>query len=262
MVGTLPKNFLKPPTSRKILEALDEELRNFVPRLVVLKVGRKICMKLRNKSSKLNFLSVDASIAADRARHANTRNDTRGSGPVRCLDAALVVRECTFTGFMKCNTAVFYGIEGAVDAYIRGLSDNIKGEVTYFKPANLNEAVCIAHKLMEQKSQARNERILEGNKQKWEKFQSGNSSRLSATSVERLGTRQGHTRNRCPKKVKKEETGEVHGRAYAIKDVDLQGPNVVTGLPLPRQVEFRIDLVQGAAPIARAPYHLAPSEMK
>nr|GEX13285.1 hypothetical protein [Tanacetum cinerariifolium] len=36
-----------------------------------------------------------------------------------------------------------------VDAYIWGLTDNIKGEVTSSKPANLNEAVCIAHKLME-----------------------------------------------------------------------------------------------------------------
>ncbi|GJZ16082.1 putative reverse transcriptase domain-containing protein [Tanacetum coccineum] len=45
-----------------------------------------------------------------------------------------------------------------VDAYIRGLTDNIKGEVTSSKPANLNEAIRMAHKLMEQKSQARNER--------------------------------------------------------------------------------------------------------
>ncbi|GJU38715.1 putative reverse transcriptase domain-containing protein [Tanacetum coccineum] len=48
-----------------------------------------------------------------------------------------------------------------VDAYIRGLTDNIKGEVTSSKPTNLNKAVCMAHKLMEQKLQARNERILE-----------------------------------------------------------------------------------------------------
>ncbi|GKE43835.1 hypothetical protein Tco_1471119, partial [Tanacetum coccineum] len=63
-----------------------------------------------------------------------------------------------------------------VDAYIRGLTDNIKGEVTSSKPANLNEAVRMAHKLMEQKSQARDERILEGKKRKWGSFQSGNSS--------------------------------------------------------------------------------------
>nr|GFC01427.1 putative reverse transcriptase domain-containing protein [Tanacetum cinerariifolium] len=34
------------------------------------------------------------------------------------------------------------------------------------------------------------------------------------------------------------------------------------GLPATRPVEFQIDLVPGAAPVARAPYRLAPSEMK
>ncbi|GKA63734.1 putative reverse transcriptase domain-containing protein [Tanacetum coccineum] len=36
----------------------------------------------------------------------------------------------------------------------------------------------------------------------------------------------------------------------------------LSGLPLTRQVEFQIDLILGAAPVARAPYRLAPSEMK
>ncbi|GJX97968.1 putative reverse transcriptase domain-containing protein [Tanacetum coccineum] len=34
------------------------------------------------------------------------------------------------------------------------------------------------------------------------------------------------------------------------------------GIPLERQVEFRIDLIPGATPIAKTPYRLAPSEMK
>ncbi|GJU34713.1 putative reverse transcriptase domain-containing protein [Tanacetum coccineum] len=34
------------------------------------------------------------------------------------------------------------------------------------------------------------------------------------------------------------------------------------GLPPARPVEFQIDLIPGAAPVARAPYQLAPSEMK
>ncbi|GKB33561.1 hypothetical protein Tco_0872962, partial [Tanacetum coccineum] len=34
------------------------------------------------------------------------------------------------------------------------------------------------------------------------------------------------------------------------------------GVPLVRQVEFQIDLILGAAPVARAPYRLAPSEMQ
>ncbi|GKE81590.1 putative reverse transcriptase domain-containing protein [Tanacetum coccineum] len=36
----------------------------------------------------------------------------------------------------------------------------------------------------------------------------------------------------------------------------------LSGLPLTRQVEFQIDLIPGVAPVALAPYRLAPSEMK
>ncbi|GJV72597.1 putative reverse transcriptase domain-containing protein [Tanacetum coccineum] len=39
-------------------------------------------------------------------------------------------------------------------------------------------------------------------------------------------------------------------------------PEDLPGLPSTRQVEFQIDLVLGAASVARAPYRLAPSEMK
>ncbi|GJZ33093.1 putative reverse transcriptase domain-containing protein [Tanacetum coccineum] len=39
-------------------------------------------------------------------------------------------------------------------------------------------------------------------------------------------------------------------------------PEDLPGLPLARPVEFHIDLISGAAPVARAPYGLAPSIMK
>ncbi|GJW51048.1 putative reverse transcriptase domain-containing protein [Tanacetum coccineum] len=39
-------------------------------------------------------------------------------------------------------------------------------------------------------------------------------------------------------------------------------PEELPGLPPTRQVEFQIDLMPGAAPVARAPYRLAPFEMK
>nr|GFC63167.1 putative reverse transcriptase domain-containing protein [Tanacetum cinerariifolium] len=38
-------------------------------------------------------------------------------------------------------------------------------------------------------------------------------------------------------------------------------PEDLPGLPPPRQVEFRIDLIPSATPMARAPYRLAPSEL-
>nr|GFC49300.1 DNA/RNA polymerases superfamily protein [Tanacetum cinerariifolium] len=39
-------------------------------------------------------------------------------------------------------------------------------------------------------------------------------------------------------------------------------PEDLSGIPPARPVEFQIDLVPGVVPVARAPYRLAPSEMK
>ncbi|GKG01459.1 hypothetical protein Tco_0306164, partial [Tanacetum coccineum] len=47
-----------------------------------------------------------------------------------------------------------------------------------------------------------------------------------------------------------------------IQDFPEVFPNELPRLSPPRQVEFRIDLIPGAAPVARAPYCLAPSKMK
>ncbi|GJT31087.1 putative reverse transcriptase domain-containing protein [Tanacetum coccineum] len=47
-----------------------------------------------------------------------------------------------------------------------------------------------------------------------------------------------------------------------IRDFPEVFPDDLPRLPPPRQVEFKIDLVLGAAPVARAPYCLASSEMK
>ncbi|GJV03589.1 putative reverse transcriptase domain-containing protein [Tanacetum coccineum] len=47
-----------------------------------------------------------------------------------------------------------------------------------------------------------------------------------------------------------------------VRDFPEVFPKDLPGLPPTRQVEFQIDLVPGAAPVARAPYRLAPSEMK
>nr|GFC25118.1 putative reverse transcriptase domain-containing protein [Tanacetum cinerariifolium] len=47
-----------------------------------------------------------------------------------------------------------------------------------------------------------------------------------------------------------------------VRDFPEVFPEDLPGLPPIRPVEFQIDLVPGAAPVARAPYRLAPSEMK
>ncbi|GJR57087.1 hypothetical protein Tco_1499249 [Tanacetum coccineum] len=58
----------------------------------------------------------------------------------------------------------------------------------------------------------------------------------------------------------KNKTLIIHGDG--IQDFPEVFPEDLPGLPPTRQVEFQIDLVPGAAPVARAPYRLAPSEMK
>ncbi|GJX42094.1 putative reverse transcriptase domain-containing protein [Tanacetum coccineum] len=52
---------------------------------------------------------------------------------------------------------------------------------------------------------------------------------------------------------------QLYRRTGEIMDVF---PNDFPGLPPPRQVKFRIELMPGAVPVALAPYRLAPSEMK
>nr|GFA23300.1 putative reverse transcriptase domain-containing protein [Tanacetum cinerariifolium] len=47
-----------------------------------------------------------------------------------------------------------------------------------------------------------------------------------------------------------------------IQDFPEVFPEDLPGLPPARPVEFHINLIPGAAPMARAPYRLAPSEMK
>ncbi|GJV68114.1 putative reverse transcriptase domain-containing protein [Tanacetum coccineum] len=63
-----------------------------------------------------------------------------------------------------------------VEAYVRGLPENIKGETTSSRPIVLNEAVRMAHTLMEQKLQAKAERIAESNKRKWENNNNNNNN--------------------------------------------------------------------------------------
>ncbi|GKA61674.1 putative reverse transcriptase domain-containing protein [Tanacetum coccineum] len=278
-----------------------------------------------------------------------------------------------------------------IEAYIRGLTDNIKGTVIGSKPISLNEAMRMAHALIEQKAQARIERIAEGNKRKWESLQGGNNgnnrnnNRDNTRHNQQNNQKQGNARamttapveqggyagnkslyNRCGKhhfgycKVVCSNCGkpghmarDCKGKAIAtgsdksfvntsfshlidinpvrldtsyeveladgrvaiigmdwlvdqdavivcgkkvvhipvknktlivevrpahvtekepkekhledvpvIRDFPEVFPNDLPGLPPPRQVEFKIELVPGAAPVARAPYRLAPSELK
>ncbi|GKA28014.1 putative reverse transcriptase domain-containing protein [Tanacetum coccineum] len=87
----------------------------------------------------------------------------------------------------------------------------------------------------------------------------------------------GHIKKNCPKlknrcdvflahvttkEAKDKSEGKRLEDVPIVKDFPKVFPKDLTGIPLARQVEFQIDLVPGVAPVAQAPYRLAPSEMK
>ncbi|GJS88597.1 putative reverse transcriptase domain-containing protein [Tanacetum coccineum] len=82
---------------------------------------------------------------------------------------------------------------------------------------------------------------------------------------------QGHYKRDCPERKNQSHKNQIGGTksekkrlkgVLIVRDFPEVFPEDLLGLPLTRQVEFQIDLVPGAAPVARAPYRLAPSEMK
>nr|GEZ76097.1 hypothetical protein [Tanacetum cinerariifolium] len=341
---------------------------------------------------------------------------------MKCELWNLMVKEIDISSYTTCFNELMILCPGMVpaerkkvEAYIRGLSKNIKGEVTSFEPATLNKVVRMVHTLMEQKVKAIAEREADNKKRKWENFQGGSSCgggnsnsnwnnknysnnrnynsnhnnnqnqyrntnrnhqnnqrqgnvramtnvgnqntneagqnvKLNKCGMQHYGNclikcnkckkighkardcwskvvatganaqpivtcyrcrEKGHIKTNCPARNNPRRSG-AHGQAYALRDGDQNlGPNVVTvscmkvkkyvdrgsylftaqvvekepaerrledvpaickfldmfpedlpGLPPPRQVELKIKLVPGAAPVARAPYRLAPLELK
>nr|GEY20735.1 putative reverse transcriptase domain-containing protein [Tanacetum cinerariifolium] len=64
------------------------------------------------------------------------------------------------------------------------------------------------------------------------------------------------------KKEEDKSEGKQLKDVPVVRDYPEVFPKDFPGLPLARPVEFQIDLIPGAAPVARAPYRLAPSEIK
>ncbi|GJT66485.1 hypothetical protein Tco_1017965 [Tanacetum coccineum] len=62
--------------------------------------------------------------------------------------------------------------------------------------------------------------------------------------------------------TKKEPTEKHLEDVPVIRNFSEVFPEDLPGLPPPSQVEFQIELVPGDAPVARAPYCLAPSKIK
>nr|GEV24260.1 hypothetical protein [Tanacetum cinerariifolium] len=144
--------------------------------------------------------NVDAAIDVEQARQANVRNDVRGSGPVRGQDAAPAAREYTFAEFMKCNPTIFM---------------------------LMTAEFCLIEEIRRMEHELWNLKVKEYNIVAY-------TQRFIELAL------------MCPRMVEPER---VNVDAYIRGLTD----NIK---------EFRIDIVPGVSPVARAPYRLAPSEMR
>ncbi|GKC31280.1 putative reverse transcriptase domain-containing protein, partial [Tanacetum coccineum] len=177
-----------------------------------------------------------------------------------------------------------------IEKYVGGFPDMIHGSVMASKPKTIQDAVKFATELMDKKihtfaeRQTKNKRKFEDtsrnnqNQQQQNKRQNTSRAYTAGPRVLSMLTL-GHFKRECPK-LKNNNRGNQGGNGNAPAKVYVVGnagispdSNVITDFPevfpkdLPgltptQHVEFQIDLILGVAPIARASYRLAPSEIK
>nr|GEU57208.1 putative reverse transcriptase domain-containing protein [Tanacetum cinerariifolium] len=155
-----------------------------------------------------------------------------------------------------------------VEQYIRGLSKNIHSDVISSRPAGIHEAVRMAYQLMGQIIQDKTDEISEGEKRKSERDRGGRGDNRFCPKCK--NKKHGVDCWKCGKC----ELGSfdiIIGMdwlsrydatiLYGEKKVRIPLEELLRLLPR-RQVELCIDLILGAALVARTPYCLALSEMK
>nr|GEW96112.1 retrotransposon protein, putative, Ty3-gypsy subclass [Tanacetum cinerariifolium] len=181
---------------------------------------------------------ITAALAARDALRSTNGNDSHNSRTgVRRTERA--TRECTYTDFLKCQPLHFKGTKG-----VASLSQWFKRMESVFHISN-----CAVENQVRSTTNTNN-----ANNQR------GTGSGQKPTCYE-CGV-QRHFKRECPKLRNNNNHGNQGGRDNAPAKVYAVGrartdpdANVMT-------VEFQIDLIPGAAPVARAPYQLAPFKMK
>nr|GEY81464.1 reverse transcriptase domain-containing protein [Tanacetum cinerariifolium] len=184
--------------------------------------------------------------------------------------------------------------EKIIEAFIKGLPQSIEGNVIASKPQTLEEAINITQRLMDQVTKHTPVQVSSDHKQKFADRRTFNNNNYRNT------TTNNRYNNHQPQQNKRQETfrsyaatptennsfdvvigmdwlskyhakiicGDkvvhipIDGETLIIRGDQNVFPKDLTGLPPVRQVEFQIDLILGAAPVARTFYRLAPYEMQ
>ncbi|GJT65435.1 putative reverse transcriptase domain-containing protein [Tanacetum coccineum] len=166
-----------------------------------------------------------------------------------------------------------------IEKYISGLPDMIHGSVKALKPKTMQEAIEFTTELMDEKTLW--PMLSSGKKRKESKSdrkiirlglnlcvpvpianannnnRNNNNNNQKGNGCYECGA-QGHFRRNCPK-LRNNDRGNQAGNDRAPAKVYVVGN---AGANPDNVVSVSNDLVPGAAPVARAPYRLAPSKMK
>ncbi|GKD16077.1 putative reverse transcriptase domain-containing protein, partial [Tanacetum coccineum] len=129
--------------------------------------------------------------------------------------------------------------EDRVKKFIRGIPDNIQGNVIATEPRRLQDAVCMANNLMDQKLKGYAIKNVK-NKRKFDNNQKDNLGSNHHSKDRMLECeRQGHYRSDCPKlkdqnhgnkNGNKSDIGKARGKAYVLGGGDANpDSNIVTG---------------------------------
>ncbi|GJT28037.1 putative reverse transcriptase domain-containing protein [Tanacetum coccineum] len=225
--------------------------------------------------------SITAALETQAATMASASNPNRNTNPT----GAPTVKTGNYKEFISCQPFYFNGTEGAVGLIrwfertesVFSRSRCAKENKVTFTTSTLNDDALSCN------NNYRNTNNCYNNRQN----QRQEAGRAYAVTLSENSREKGHYTNQCRK-----TNINAQGRAYMLKDRNAQqDPNIVTvmekksdekrledipvvkefsyvfpkdlpGLPPIRQVDFQIDLIFGATPVARTPYRLAPLEIK
>ncbi|GKD39785.1 putative reverse transcriptase domain-containing protein [Tanacetum coccineum] len=160
--------------------------------------------------------------------------------------------------------------EKLMEAFIGGLPRSIEGNVTASKPQTLEEAINITQRLMDQVTRHNSVQGTNDHKRKFDDRRTFNNNNYQN---DRNNNNDNHNNDHHQQQNRRQETF----RAYAATPTENRGFDVVIGMDWlskyhariicdEKVVHIPIDgktlIIRGAAPVARAPYRLAPSEMQ
>ncbi|GJU79092.1 putative reverse transcriptase domain-containing protein [Tanacetum coccineum] len=263
----------------------DNMMRNCSRETGELLLSATTCACL-NKSSLLVLQGKSFNAHVGTPTFKNVSHNAAYAMTWKALKKMMTDKYCPRGKIKKLEIEMFPEESDEIEKYVGGLPDMIYGSVMASKPKTMQDAIDFVTELMDQKNRTLAERHFKNNfpklRNKNQGNQDGNGNAVArAYDVGIAGTNPNYNvvmgtfllNNRyalilfdtgADRSFKTEDKSEEK----RLEDVPIVRyfpevfPEDLPGIPPTREVEFQIDIVPGAAPVARVPYRLALSEMK